>query len=168
MQNWYRYTLRQLRNFIFQARNFICGSKTQACSAICLRSLSKIRVFNVQIMFLVSKIILFAYNCSRYHHEQDLDESFKTVVFSSNFDKTEWGSCMFKVQAWNDYFLSFLKGYNDNNNNNLNSGGRGPRENQFSYYAFWSAQGQEKRRPKHKCCGKKVDVRCSCFRGHWI
>ena len=63
---------------------------------------------------------------------------------------------MFKVQAWNDYFWAFLKGYNDNNNNNnnnVNSGGRGPRENQFSYYAVWGAQGQEKRRPKHKCCG---------------
>ncbi len=48
------------------------------------------------------------------------------------------------------------EGYNDNNNdnnNNANSGGRGPWETQFSYYAAWGAQGQEKRTPKHKCCG---------------
>ena len=63
---------------------------------------------------------------------------------------------MFKVQDWNDYLLAFLKGYNDNNNNNnnnnnVNYGGRDPWENQFSYYAVWGAQGQEKRRPKHNC-----------------
>ena len=60
-----------------------------------------------------------------------------------------------------------LRGTNDNNNNNKNnnnnnnnatSGGRGPGENQFSFYAVWGAQGQEKRRPKHKCCGKKRNI----------
>ena len=52
---------------------------------------------------------------------------------------------------------AFWRGTNDNNNNNnnnANSGGRGPWEIRFSYYAVWGAQGQEKRRPKHKCCGK--------------
>ena len=62
--------------------------------------LSKNVFVDVKFVFLLSNITFFAYKSSRYHHEQDLDESFKTVVFSLNFDKTECSSCMFKVQTW--------------------------------------------------------------------
>ena len=41
-----------------------------------------------------------AFRASRYHAEQELDESFSMVVFSSNFDKTERSSHGFKVQGW--------------------------------------------------------------------
>ena len=57
---------------------------------------------------------------------------------------------------FSDSQITLLEGYSNNNNNNARSGGRGPWENTFSYYAFWGAQGQEKRRPKHKCCGKNM------------
>ena len=55
------------------------------------------------------------------------------------------------------WYQKWRRGTNDNNNNNnARSGGRGPWENQFSYYAFWGAQGKEKRIPKHKCCGENI------------
>ena len=65
----------------------------------------------------------------------------------------------FKAKQSSSFSGAVSGGTNNNNNNNADSGGRGPSESQFSYNAFWGAQGQEKRRPKHKCCGKNV---CWC------
>ena len=41
-------------------------------------------------LFVCQKLVLDeGFRASRYHHEQELDESFLMVVFSFNFDKLE-------------------------------------------------------------------------------
>ena len=57
---------------------------------IFLSVLSKRMFFDIKVAFFLSTNTFL----------QVLDESFKTVVFSLNFDKTECSSCMFKVQTW--------------------------------------------------------------------
>ena len=48
---------------------------------------------NMFFVFRQKLILDQGFRASRYHHEQELDESFLMVVFSFNFDKLEWSSC---------------------------------------------------------------------------